>query len=197
MRDAAINRFFGEVHHQGDVHECTLAALPFLIRLVQGPGAPAREQVLGLIASIGGVDFVAFPEPDPDSDEPEIEDPDGPDLDTYQRARRIIGSEQAVWVRLLADEDPGVREAATFVLTVGRDRATAEAAGHELYRRYADEPVAAVRSQIVTALSRLAPRVEPATVADWLRPLIAGEPDLLVQLTALAHLARLSPEPTG
>jgi hypothetical protein len=37
-RETALDAFYGAVHHQGDVYGCTLAALPFLLRIAADTG---------------------------------------------------------------------------------------------------------------------------------------------------------------
>jgi hypothetical protein len=199
-RETALDGFYGAVHHQGDVYECTLAVLPFLVRLVQVVEWPGRGPVIALIASIGGEQGEDWDAPDPDSDATATDSAglDGAELTTCQRARLAVAAEQAVWVGLLDDQDSEVRDAATLVLTVCRNRADADAAVAALRRRYAVEPVTSVRSQILTAIGRLGSLADPAHVATWLHELISRENDPLVQLTAVARLARISgPELPG
>ncbi|WP_435157883.1 hypothetical protein [Amycolatopsis sacchari] len=55
-REIAIDGMYGAVHHQGDVYDCTVAAIPFLLRIAAGPDLPGRVEVLRLVASLGDVD---------------------------------------------------------------------------------------------------------------------------------------------
>ncbi|WP_275294060.1 hypothetical protein [Amycolatopsis sp. La24] len=55
VRERALDGMEGAVHHQLDVYDCTVAALPFLLEAAATPGLPGRAGVLGLVASIGGV----------------------------------------------------------------------------------------------------------------------------------------------
>lgn len=56
VREVALDGMYGAVHHQGDVYECTVAAVPFLVRAAACPGLPGRADVLRLLASIGGAE---------------------------------------------------------------------------------------------------------------------------------------------
>lgn len=52
-RGKALSRFYGAVHHQGDVYPCTTASLPFLFELAGDAATPDRAAVVGLLVSIG------------------------------------------------------------------------------------------------------------------------------------------------
>ena len=52
-RDEGLDGLWGAVHHQGDVYDSTIAAVPFVIRLALDPAVPARADLLQLLASIG------------------------------------------------------------------------------------------------------------------------------------------------
>lgn len=52
-REIALDGFYGAVHHQGDVYDCTRAAIPFLLEIVADGGVPGRDGALELLGSIG------------------------------------------------------------------------------------------------------------------------------------------------
>ncbi|MFJ1796592.1 hypothetical protein [Kitasatospora griseola] len=52
-RSRALSRFYGAVHHQGDVYRRTAASLPFLFELAQDAAAPGRAAVIELLVSVG------------------------------------------------------------------------------------------------------------------------------------------------
>lgn len=52
-RHEALNRFYGAVHHQGDVYRCTTASLPFLFELAVEVAAPDHAPIVVLLVSIG------------------------------------------------------------------------------------------------------------------------------------------------
>lgn len=56
MRERALDSMYGAVHHQGDVYPCTLATIPFLLRIAQRPDMPGRPEVVRLLASIGSAE---------------------------------------------------------------------------------------------------------------------------------------------
>src|ERR1700733_424283 len=56
-REYALDGMYGSVHHQGDVYDCTVAAIPFLLEAAAMPLLPGRGGVLELLASIGGADL--------------------------------------------------------------------------------------------------------------------------------------------
>ncbi|MFD4693242.1 hypothetical protein [Streptomyces sp. NPDC058463] len=53
VRDKALGHFYSAAHHQGDVHACTTASLPFLFALADDPAAPDRASIVELLLSIG------------------------------------------------------------------------------------------------------------------------------------------------
>jgi len=52
-REKALARFYSAVHHQGDVYQCTTAALPFLFELADDAATPGRGAIVELLVSIG------------------------------------------------------------------------------------------------------------------------------------------------
>ncbi|MDA2809275.1 hypothetical protein O4J56_01375 [Nocardiopsis sp. RSe5-2] len=56
-RGKAFSEFYGAVHHQGDVYESTVAAVPFLIHALRDPAARDKDDLMALLASVGGVDI--------------------------------------------------------------------------------------------------------------------------------------------
>ncbi|OLT31874.1 hypothetical protein BJF79_08755 [Actinomadura sp. CNU-125] len=52
-RREALSRFYGAVHHQGDVYPCTVASLPFLFELAAEAVTPDRADIVELLVSIG------------------------------------------------------------------------------------------------------------------------------------------------
>jgi hypothetical protein len=56
VRELALDGMYGAVHHQGDVYECTIVSIPFLLEAVAHPELPGRGAIVELLASIGGAD---------------------------------------------------------------------------------------------------------------------------------------------
>lgn len=56
-RGKAFSEFYGAVHHQGDVYDCTVEAVPFLIHALRDPATPDRDDLMALLASLGGVEI--------------------------------------------------------------------------------------------------------------------------------------------
>jgi hypothetical protein len=53
-RENALGFFWHSVHHQGDIYDSTIAALPFLVRAAVAADFPDRAGILDLLASIAG-----------------------------------------------------------------------------------------------------------------------------------------------
>lgn len=170
VRRTALDTFHGTAHHQGDVYGCTLAALPFLLRIAADTGRPGRAGVVALIGSIGGVGW--------DADSP-------PTGDLYRRARHEVAAAAPLWRTLLDDPDPEVRAAAAPVLAAG---ATTSAT----LREHSDgDP--RVRVAVVEAVAGLARAgVEVEAAAGFLSAVLhsgTGPAERLAALTGLATLA--------
>ncbi|MDA2814687.1 HEAT repeat domain-containing protein [Nocardiopsis sp. RSe5-2] len=194
-RETALDGMYGAVHHQGDVYECTLAAVPFLVRIAGAPGVPGRAGVLGLLASIGGADW-----DDGLGDEGHRPAEDS----TYARAERAVAAEVPLFQLLLADGDPAVRAAACRALTV--PRSDGPCALEALRERWEDEDDEDVRAVIVTAVGRIGAGTGRGHTPDalrneagaWLAGVAAGGDGIsgdgaALRLGALAEVARCAP----
>src|SRR5262249_16395286 len=151
VRECALDYMYGVVHHQGNVYPCTIATIPFLLRIAERPDMPGRPQVVGLVASVASaVDATERAGP-------------------YREANQGVEAAWPLWERLLKDNAPRVREAATEVLpacTGRRKQAIARLTG-----RLADERDDGVRSAIVRTAGKLARgEKNAAAVRDWLAP---------------------------
>ncbi|MGW3352400.1 hypothetical protein ACWDA3_54695 [Nonomuraea rubra] len=191
VRETALDGMYAAVHHQGDIYPCTIAAIPFLLRLAAHPGLPGRPEVVRLLAGIGSA-----------------EDPDEL-TGAYRKANQAVAAAYPLWERLLEDADPRVREAAAEVLPACADqsrtaltRLTALLAGEGVtaVRVVEGDPGvravegdSGVRAAFVRALGTLARRVgEPdAALRDLLAGIVAADPDPGLRLVALAELASL------
>ncbi|WP_188190373.1 hypothetical protein [Nonomuraea sp. SYSU D8015] len=170
VREQALDDMYGAVHHQGDVYPCTVAAIPFLLRIVERPGLPGRAEVVELVASIGSA-----------ADPTGLSGP-------YRKADEAVAAASPLWARLLDDEDPRVREATAGVLLAGAD----EAVLARLAGRLAVEDDHGVRAAIVRAAGVLARRPEHAAdTRAWLARTLEEERDPRLRLGLLAELAAL------
>jgi hypothetical protein len=159
VREVALDGMYGAVHHQGDVYECTLAVIPFLLEAA-GSEAPGRAGVLRLLASIGG----------------EEGNEDGHGKVTpgsrYAYARDGVAVGHSLYVRLLADDDPEVRAAATLPLPASRHQAADTLAA--LRERWPVEDDPDVRAALLAAAGRLCRRpgwvsgLDVMATARWL-----------------------------
>ncbi len=103
VRERALDSMEGAVHHQLDVYDCTVAALPFLLEAAATPGLPGRAGVLGLVASIGGVGWEV------------------PSTGPAAEAARTLAAAGPVLLSLLEDPDREVRRAVAGALPGCRD----------------------------------------------------------------------------
>lgn len=184
VREAALDTMYGAVHHQGDVYDSTLAAVPFLLRIAATGGLPGRDRVVELLASIGGADW-------PDTDDGE-DDEDDPVLtpehrDRLRAARRLVADGHEVFVRLLADDDPRVRAAAAGAVVVARTRAAGSM--RALCDRFGDEEDVDVRVALVNAVARIARDGTDGRALAWLTRLVDSDQPTRVRLAALSGAA--------
>ncbi|MFB4285027.1 hypothetical protein ACBJ59_57860 [Nonomuraea sp. MTCD27] len=192
VRETALDGMYGAVHHQGDVYPCTLAAIPFLLRIAAAPDLPGRAEVVELLASIASAEGPT-----------ELSGP-------YKKANRAVIAAFPLWERLLGDPDPKVREAVAGLLAACVDGA--RAAVTSLTGRLGSEGDPSVREAIVRTVAALGRRQGGAAggveggaedvqggaegVRDWLGRVLATEADPQVRLVALAELASLGGGPT-
>src|SRR6185436_9851956 len=52
VREESLDAMYGAVHHQGDIYDSTVAAVPYLIEALTTPGLPGRDGIAKLLASI-------------------------------------------------------------------------------------------------------------------------------------------------
>ncbi|WP_191843260.1 PBS lyase [Catellatospora chokoriensis] len=176
VRETALDAMYGGIHHQGDVYACTIAVIPFLLRIAADAGRPGRAEVIGLLAGIAGAD-----------------DPE-PRTGLYRQAREAVSGAYPLWCALAHDPDPQVRAAVPAVLPVCAEHA-ADCAGL-LRDRFALEPDVRVRVAIIESAARLARRGADAQgIVGWLADLLAHDEDVQVRLTALTALAPLPAQP--
>ncbi len=171
-REIALDGMEGAVHHQGDVYDSTIAAIPFLIEAAGRPGAPGRDEVLKLLASIGG----------------------GGTSEPYRIAAETVARGCHAYLDLLGDPDAGVRAAVGRVLRLCEEKLTVTAA---VVGRLENEPEADVRVALVETLGAIAATAgfEGSAVVAKLEMLLVADPDGGVRVAAATELARCGPEP--
>ncbi|MFJ8748159.1 HEAT repeat domain-containing protein [Streptomyces sp. NPDC102441] len=186
-RESALDGMYGAVHHQGDVYACTLACIPFLFELAVDPGIRDRGGIVELLTSIGGIDL-------DEDDESELDEDEIEGVANYAMAAAAVSAGSAVFLGLVADEDPGVRLAAPLALATlhGRPGKVLSLLRERLPVEADDE----VRLALVEAAGRIALRHRPLAgqAADWLSRLAAEAYPPGLRLAALAQLARCAPD---
>ncbi|GAB1691461.1 hypothetical protein KRM28CT15_32640 [Krasilnikovia sp. M28-CT-15] len=173
VREGALEVMYGSVHHQGDVYECTVAVVPFLLRIVADRRRPGRATLVELLASIGNAGYA------------------GALTDLESRANQAVSAAYPMWLELLSDHVPAVRTATCTAVLACRDRATELPTA--LRNRFAGEGDARTRAAIVDAVAELAKRAgDGAAPGSWLAEVYTGDPDPGVRMTALAQATALT-----
>ncbi|MET8152309.1 HEAT repeat domain-containing protein [Actinoplanes sp. NPDC049668] len=173
VREAALDFMYGSVHHQGDIYDSTLAAVPFLLRVAADRRPPGRAAVVELLAGIGNAEHA------------------GALTGQEARAGAAVGAAYPIFIDLLTDRAPAVRAATCTALLACRDRpAQARAA---LRRHFDEEPDAGVRAAVVAAAAELARRAgDGAATGTWLAEVLADDPDHGVRAAALTQAMTLT-----
>lgn len=175
-REHALDSMYGGVHHQGDVYDSTVAAIPFLLRIAVTTGLPGRADVVELIGSIGGAS----------------EDFDGYDYELaadrhFAEANRLVAAAYPTWLSLLSDVDPGVRAAAAGVLPACRSAVAESVAA--LVTAAAEEADTAARVAFIAVIGRLTRM--GGSGAGFLTGVLADDRVLPARIAALAEVSRL------
>jgi HEAT repeat protein len=108
VREESLDAMYGAVHHQGDVYDSTVAAVPYLVEALTVPGLPGREGIAELLASIA--ELSEWP------DETELDEDRTEMLRQAVRANELARAAAPALIRLADDPDPAVRAAAPKLL---------------------------------------------------------------------------------
>ncbi|WP_173071000.1 PBS lyase [Phytohabitans houttuyneae] len=194
VREAALDGMHGAVHHQGDVYACTLAAVPFLLEAAGDRALPGRGGVLKLLAGIGAAE-----EDDLDYEDDVEDEEDGEPVMFFRAARHAVAAGSPLFLELLADPDPEVRQAAPeALLTCRTDVGPLVEA---LRARLPLEGDAEARAAVVAAVGTFGRRsaagqvtgLDATAVGTWLAEQANASADESYRLAALAELARTAP----
>ncbi|MBB4690904.1 hypothetical protein [Paractinoplanes abujensis] len=109
VREESLDALYGAVHHQGDVYDSTVAAVPFLTEALTTPGAPGRDGIAQLLTSVA--DLAGWP------DEADLPDERRVAMRGLAARAHALAVAAAPALSALADDpDPGVRGAAPKLL---------------------------------------------------------------------------------
>lgn len=189
-REEALDSFYGAVHHQGDIYDSTVAAIPFLVDML-GMQVPGRAEVLGLIASIGKSARAANQLQDLRAShglDPVSEDV----VRLRYEALSVLRARADDLLAMLADEDAHVRREAPDAIRC-LDSARVEAALRAQLEKEGDRE--AQEAQIATLLELM--RAAPGRVGEltqWLRALAKTSTEPALQLRAYVSLLELAPD---
>jgi hypothetical protein len=179
VREESLDAMYGAVHHQGDVYDSTVAAVPYLIEALTAPGLPGREGIAELLTSIAGLS--EWP------DETGRDEDGAGMLRQAVRANAIAAAAAPALVRVADDPDPAVR-AAVPKLLVAVAVAVPDLAGL-LIGLLGTEGDAGARRGLLGALGSL--KLEDDAVGHLLGLARSGPPS--TALAALIAVARNDP----
>ncbi|GGV42697.1 hypothetical protein GCM10010182_79220 [Actinomadura cremea] len=185
-RGEALSRFYGAVHHQGDVYPCTTASLPFLFELADDVTTPDRADIIELLVSIGSEAV----------DRCDVEYVDTVDC---SGAAKVVRSRAETFIGLACDSDVRVRRAAIPALGLFVD--DVDRASRMLRARLSAEPSSVEQLLIVEAMANLALRLPERTedqAMAWFAELAADSSTApQTRLAAVVQRARCASERIG
>jgi hypothetical protein len=177
VREESLDAMYGAVHHQGDVYDSTVAAVPYLIEALTATGLPGREGIIELLAGI--VELGDWPDLDEDGAEM---------LRHAARANALAVAAAPALLRLVDDPEPAVRAAAPKLLVA---LVPAVPDLPDLFLGLLDsEADPKVRAGLIEALGSLRPG--EATIAHLLG--LARSAPASTVLAALIAVARNDPQ---
>ncbi len=193
-REMALDGLYGAVHHQGDIYDCTIACIPFLLQAVADARVLDRGGILGLLASIGGANI-------DDQDDTDIAEEDESSWHwNFRLAHQAVLAGNPTFLGLVADPDPKVRRQTPRALLACWEQAVAILPALQQRLAVESDPrarvalVEAVGALGVRAATGLAAGVDCGAVGSWLAGVAAREADPTVHLAALTQLVRCTPD---
>ncbi|MBL7497077.1 HEAT repeat domain-containing protein [Frankia sp. CNm7] len=200
-RKKALDRFYGAVHHQGDVYACTAASVPFLVEMARDATTPDRASLVSLVVSIGSstLEYLDYWNVNHPGEPIFVCAPSGEDCgDALWAAIAALRAQGAAFVAWAADADARLRREAIPGLGLFLD--DENRAVSVLLGRLAAEPGIAERLEVVETLATLTRRT-PDLLDDMLAwfDAVAADPsrDPATRLAALVQRARCAPDQIG
>ncbi len=198
-RDAAMDKLRGNIWHQGSVYSATASAVPFLIELLEAESVRDKHEILALLQAVAnGHSYMDVHQHLPLYQKLFAEEVATPkwkaelqtELSWVQQAHEAVRKGTPVYLRLLADGEASVRDAAAFVL--GMLGGTAPGVKEEIHRRLTMESNEMVKASLLLALGRIC-EAEHSGEPVFAALLEHSEPKA-VQLAAAMSMVRLTPQ---
>ncbi|MBR7835015.1 hypothetical protein KDL01_17200 [Actinospica durhamensis] len=190
VRGKALSRFYSAVHHQGDVMNCTVATLPFLLDLAGDFATPDRPAIVALLVSIGEAAIYGYGR--------NYIDYDGVTPSNCDSGADLLREHAPTFIAYAADGEQRMRRAAIPALAWFIDDAP-RAAGL-IQARLTPEADTMERLLVLETMAVLAERLPAAvdTAVAWF-DVLAADPDLgpEIRLAALAQRTRCSRDRIG
>ncbi len=179
VREESLDAMYGGIHHQGDVYDSTLAAVPFLLEALTTPDTPGRDGIAGWLASVA--DLTHWPDEDTlDEDRAEM-------LRYARRANARIVTVGPALLALAADPDPALRaEVPKLLVAIQGDL---PGVADLFMARLVEEDEPTVSRALFDALGELPLDVEIGQLLT-----IAGAAPASTAVSALAAVARCDPD---
>lgn len=190
-RVSALGFLWHGVHHQGDIYDSTVAAVPFLVRAAVADGFPGRDGIIDLLASIGGYSLS-----NGGATEPREQEADW--LPTMRQAYDGVLAGTPGYLAALNDSDAQMRYSAVQVLQYcRRERAVVMPALHAALsaESHPEVQVALINAYLAIASTEPFAASVDETAQLWLLDLSASETQRPhIRLAALIQVARRFPD---
>jgi hypothetical protein len=182
VRREAEEGMWGAVHHQGDVYDSTVAAIPFLLAIA-GTSGTGQRAALDLLASVGGIDVSSLLEEG--NPVPWV----APGA-SYVAARRQVAEARELLLAQLDSPQADVRCATVSAALVGPPTEAVAVRLREMHDREADPDARSVAQAALSWLSRQG----VAGLDAWVRHQVTSE-NPKTRLSALTEAARRGEPP--
>jgi hypothetical protein len=199
VRQNAMHELYGNIWHQGTVYEATAYAVPFLAELLNSDKVTDKNQILLFLSALAnGHSYLDVHQHLPlfksavaeKTTTAQWEAQLAQELEWVKKAAEAVKLEIAVYLRLLADDDSLVRDAAANLLASlgGPEPRTAR----EIKDRLTAERDQTVRASLLLSLGAVCKpeSEEHQTIVD----LSENDPSSSVRLAGALSLLRVSPD---
>jgi len=194
-REHAIYELQGNIWHQGTVYPASAQAVPFLVELLNAPRVLGKDAILILLAHLANGSSYHnvrqhVPRLKSEAASSEAQRRIPVELEWVRAATAAVKAGQEAYVKLLSDNDPGVRAAAVYLLAALNKPAPELA--NLMAERYAKEKNELVRGALLLGLGWLSDKTEPNR--SLLLKALTTETSPATKLGATFGLIRLCPD---
>jgi hypothetical protein len=193
-RKNAMHELYGNIWHQGTVYEASAHAVSFLIELLQAEDVGGKDEILILLADLAqGTSYHDVHQDHPilkqEAGKPEWQLKIQKELVWVRNVKAAVKAGQNTYLGFLADTEPALREAVTFLLAA-LDRPAPDVA-ERIWGRFEKESEERVQASLLLGFGTLGESSE--SNLRRLQATLASAPSKSLRLAAAMSLVRLAP----